>query len=221
MPLDVTTASEVVVGQPGATYARYGKRALDLTLGILLIPLVLPAVAVLALIVLMTDGHRPFFVQARIGRGGRVFPCFKLRTMIVDSESALARHLAENADAAAEWARDRKLRDDPRITRIGRFLRKTSLDELPQLWNVLRGDMSLVGPRPIVRAELARYGEHSVDYLALRPGITGLWQISGRNDVSYDERVALDVRYRRSMNPVEDLRIMLMTAAELFRRTGH
>jgi exopolysaccharide production protein ExoY len=138
----------------------------------------LPVIVLLCIAISLQDGGSPLFMHRRIGRGGRMFPCLKLRTMVRDSEARLRRHLAENPAARAEWALDQKLRNDPRITPLGRFLRKSSLDELPQLLNVVWGQMSLVGPRPIVPAEVERYGRYMEFYCNLRPGITGLWQVS-------------------------------------------
>lgn len=135
-------------------------------------------------------------------------------------QSSSRRTLGVEPEAAAEWARDFKLRDDPRVTRLGAFIRKTSLDELPQIWNVLRGEMSLVGPRPVTSDELARYGAQQWAYLAMRPGVTGLWQVSGRNDISYDERVALDARYCREVSALKDAIILFSTIGAITKRTG-
>lgn len=195
------------------------KRTADVILGLLALPLVVPVILLLWLAV-RRDGGAGFFAQERVGAGGRRFRCWKLRTMRTDAAEALRAHLAADPTAAAEWARDHKLRDDPRVTRLGSLLRRTSLDELPQIWNVLRGDMSFVGPRPIVPEEMDRYGRHVWAYLAGRPGITGLWQVSGRNGISYDERVALDVRYRLETSFLGDLSILLRTAGAVLGRTG-
>ncbi len=206
--------------RPIATlYAQWGKRVFDIVCALLLLPLVLPAIAILTAIVAL-DGGKPIYAHRRVGLNGRVFPCFKIRTMAVDSEARLNKILREDPAAAAEWAKDFKLRNDPRITRIGRFLRKTSLDELPQIWNVIRGDMSLVGPRPVTKDELPLY-RHVVDsYMSVRPGVTGLWQVSGRNAISYEDRVELDRRYTKRLSFLEDLRIMLMTLPAVLRMTG-
>lgn len=160
-----------------------------------------------------------FFGHRRIGKNGKVFKCWKIRTMVVGAEQKLIKYLAENPEAAEEWKRDHKLENDPRITKLGAFLRRTSLDEFPQLWNVLRGEMSLVGPRPIVRSELHKYGEHRTSYMSMKPGVTGLWQVSGRNDISYDERVGLDVQYLSSISIAEDMTILLKTAKAVLART--
>jgi exopolysaccharide production protein ExoY len=201
------------------SYARWGKRAFDVSAGLILLFMFLPAILFLGLIV-ATDGGRPFISLRRLGRHGRHFSCWKIRTMVVDAEVRLARILAQDPDAAAEWARDQKLVDDPRVTRLGRALRRTSLDELPQLWNIVRGDMSLVGPRPITDAEMVRYGEAASSYLSVRPGLTGLWQVQGRNSVSYDERVKLDVDYVSQLSLKDDLSILLRTVGAVLNRTG-
>ena len=204
-----------------AFYARFGKRALDLGILFLLAPLVL---VILALILAATaiDGGRPLYVQDRIGVGGRRFRCWKVRTMVLDADAKLARILAEDSTLAAEWARDQKLSRDPRITRIGRLLRRTSLDELPQLWNVLTGDMSLVGPRPFLPEQAALYegGRHDVAYYRVRPGITGLWQVSRRNAGTFAERADYDHRYARDLSLPADLAILLSTVRVVLRATG-
>jgi len=206
---------------PGAAnYRLWLKRPVDLALAIVMLPALVPVIALLWLIVRLDGGHG-FFGHTRVGRDGTAFRCWKLRTMVMDAEARLAAHLATDPQAAAEWAANHKLEQDPRITRIGRFLRKTSLDELPQIWNVLCGQMSFVGPRPVVLAELERYGQYRWAYLRLRPGITGLWQVSGRNAVSYDERVGLDVRYQAEIGFWSDLRIIAKTAGAVLRCTGN
>jgi Undecaprenyl-phosphate galactose phosphotransferase WbaP len=191
-------------------YRRVLKRWLDVALILLAAPFVLPAVLLLAFLV-RRDGGPAFYVQDRVGRDGRVFRLWKLRTMVVDADRRLAEHLAASPALRAEWEERQKLRADPRITRIGRLLRKTSLDELPQLLNVVRGEMSLVGPRPVIPSELSRYGEAKVYYLQVRPGLTGLWQISGRNDVDYERRVALDAWYVRNWTLWYDVLILFKT----------
>jgi exopolysaccharide production protein ExoY len=200
-------------------YAHYLKRPMDLTLALLMLPILIPVIGFLWLMV-RRDGGTGFFGHTRVGRDGKTFKCWKMRSMVVDAEAKLAHHLRTHAGAAAEWERDHKLVNDPRVTRIGAFLRKSSLDELPQVWNVLRGDMSFVGPRPVVIDELTRYGASNWAYLQTRPGITGLWQVSGRNEVSYDDRVALDVRYSANMRFGEDIRILALTAGAVMNCTG-
>ncbi|MFO7854938.1 MAG: sugar transferase [Paracoccaceae bacterium] len=202
-------------------YESLGKRTVDLVLGLALLPIVGPLVGLLALLVWMKDGGAPFFGHWRAGRDGCAFRCWKIRTMVPDAETRLRIHLADDPSAAAEWREFRKLADDPRITPIGDFLRRTSLDELPQLWNVMRGEMSFVGPRPVTEEELQQYyGSTRAAYNAMRPGITGLWQVSGRNALSYDQRVALDLSYLRRLSFVLDLWIMLRTAGVVMRPTG-
>jgi lipopolysaccharide/colanic/teichoic acid biosynthesis glycosyltransferase len=166
------------------------------------------------------SGGSPLFRHRRVGRGGVFFDCVKFRTMVTDADRVLQNLLNSDRRVKEEWLRDHKLRDDPRITRFGRFLRRTSLDELPQLWNVLRGDMSLVGPRPVVPDELRRYGRKVATFLSARPGITGLWQISGRTNTDYRRRVALDVCYVRSRSLVLDVYICVQTLRVVFTRRG-
>ncbi|MEX2643685.1 MAG: undecaprenyl-phosphate galactose phosphotransferase WbaP [Acetobacterales bacterium] len=200
------------------TVTRMIKRAFDLVAASLLIVLLLPLLLAIAVTVGRTGPI--LYSHGRIGEKGRPFNCLKFRTMVPDAEGALRRHLEENPQARAEWERDYKLRDDPRITRFGAWLRRSSLDELPQLLNVLRGDMSLVGPRPIVEDECARYGQYIAYYRQVKPGITGLWQISGRNDVGYTERVFLDVWYVKNWSLWYDFVILLNTAVVVMRRQG-
>ncbi|KAF0814539.1 putative sugar transferase EpsL [Andreprevotia sp. IGB-42] len=161
-----------------------------------------------------------FFGHVRVGMNGAPFKCWKFRTMVHNSQEVLEKLLSSSADAREEWDKDFKLRNDPRITRIGAFLRKTSLDEIPQLWNVLRGEMSLVGPRPIITEELERYGDKVDFYLEARPGLTGLWQVSGRNDTSYDERVALDAWYVKNWNLWYDVAIVCKTIKTVVKGSG-
>ncbi|MDB5690026.1 MAG: hypothetical protein JWL91_1902 [Sphingomonas bacterium] len=171
----------------------------------------LPLLIFIALLVLVTSRGSVFFGQQRIGRGGRMFTCYKFRSMVVDAEHRLQELLATDPEAQREWLRDHKLRRDPRITRIGNFLRRSSLDELPQFFNVLRGEMSLVGPRPIVVGEIARYGRYLGSYASVKPGLTGLWQVSGRSNTSYRRRVAMDVAYARAKSLRLDMSILLAT----------
>lgn len=203
---------------PAAPYPAV-KRAMDI-LGALLIGTVFsPLILVIALMMSLEDGPI-LFRHARIGRGGKAFGCLKFRTMVPNAEQILQDLLARDPEAKAEWVRDHKLRNDPRITRVGRFLRRTSLDELPQLWNVLRGEMALVGPRPIVKEEMLRYGRHLPVYLDAKPGITGLWQVTGRNDIDYRRRVAIDTYYVRHQGQLMDLRILLKTVKVVLRGHG-
>jgi len=196
------------------------KRLMDLTLILLASPLVLPLMAFLAMMVKVSSPGRVCYAQQRIGLRGRRFSALKFRSMVNNADEKLKLYLANNADARAEWEADHKLRNDPRVTRFGRFLRKSSLDELPQLWNVLRGEMSLVGPRPIVEAEISKYTDRYDLYTKVMPGITGLWQVSGRNDTTYDERVELDAFYTRNWSPWLDLFILARTIKVVLFREG-
>ncbi len=166
------------------------------------------------------DGGQAFFSHRRVGRNGTEFDCYKFRTMVNGADKLLAELLARDFVARAEWDRERKLKNDPRINSVGHLLRKTSLDELPQLWNVLRGDMSLVGPRPVVKEELARYGDDVIYYLMTRPGITGLWQVSGRNDVGYETRVYLDSWYVKNWSLWADIAILFKTITVVVGKRG-
>ena len=195
-------------------------RLVDLCLALTALVFLAPMMVVVALAIWLQDGGPIFYAQMRIGRGGVGFKCLKFRSMLVDADQRLQHLLAQDATAKAEWDRDHKLRDDPRITSLGSFLRRSSVDEIPQLINVLRGEMSLVGPRPIVAAEAPRYGRYIRHYCSVNPGITGLWQVSGRNDVSYRRRVALDVTYARSKSFALDLKILLATIPAVLLRRG-
>lgn len=166
------------------------------------------------------DGGPAFYAQTRVGYQGRQFRCWKFRSMVVGADQILKDLLARDPVAKAEWDRDFKLKNDPRITKIGHFLRRTSLDELPQLWNVLRGEMSLVGPRPVTEKETIFYGEHLADYQSVKPGMTGLWQVSGRNDTTYAERVKLDSDYVRTRSFVGDIVIIAKTVSVMLTRRG-
>jgi Undecaprenyl-phosphate galactose phosphotransferase WbaP len=196
------------------------KRALDLALTISGGLLVAPVIILIMLVIRLTSRGSVLFRHERIGLGGRRFKALKFRTMIVDGDPVLQAHLKANPAAREEWQRDHKLKNDPRVTWIGRLLRRTSLDELPQLWNVLRGEMSLVGPRPIVRAEIPKYGENFDVYIRAVPGITGMWQVSGRNDTGYRQRVALDVEYVSTWSVWLDLRILFRTVFVVIGQKG-
>lgn len=185
-----------------------------------LIVLFSPLMSVLGALIWLSDGRPLLFGHYRVGRHGRLFRCMKFRSMYRNSQEMLEQVLSDDAQARAEWERDQKMVDDPRVTRIGRFLRRSSLDELPQLFNVLRGDMRLVGPRPITFDELGRYGRARWHYLSVRPGMTGLWQVSGRNNTTYDERVALDRRYVEQRSLGLDLFILLRTIKVVITRDG-
>ncbi|MDO5613441.1 MAG: sugar transferase [Paracoccus sp. (in: a-proteobacteria)] len=202
----------------GKIYRRGIKRALDVFLILLSLPIVLPVVAFMALLV-ARDGGKPFYSQDRIGRGGKVYRIWKLRTMVHDADARLDAYLRENPVLREQWLTKQKLLDDPRITRIGRILRKTSLDELPQLFNVFKGDMSLVGPRPMMVSQKEMYPGSA--YYRLRPGITGLWQVSDRNETRFSERAWYDEEYDRSLSFMTDLSILLATFRVVLRGTGH
>lgn len=194
-----------------------GKRAIDVVLAAFGLAVLAIPMLIVAMLVRSTMGGPAIFRHVRIGFGGTPFECLKFRTMVADSEAALARHLAENPDAAEEWRTTRKLKDDPRVTWLGRALRMSSLDELPQLFNVLRGEMSCVGPRPIISDELELYGADAEQYLKARPGLTGLWQVSGRSSLSYPERVALDAAYVNAWSMKQDLEIMIRTVPAMLK----
>lgn len=195
------------------------KRAFDIV-GAIVLGLVFLPLIVLIVLFLRNDGGPVIFRHRRIGRDGRSFDCLKFRSMVPDADRKLREVLEQRPELKAEWLRDHKLRNDPRITAIGRFLRRTSFDELPQILNVLRGDMSLVGPRPIVREEVMRYGRCLPLYLSAKPGITGLWQVTGRNDTDYRRRVVLDVYYVRKQSALLDLYILLKTTRVVLRGGG-
>jgi len=212
--------------EPGESVQRFRKgglsldRAIDIVLSLSALIFLAPLLLLVALLVYIVDPGPILFGHRRLGMDGRTFRCWKFRSMVVDADARLKALLASDPVARAEWEADHKLRSDPRVTRIGHFLRKSSLDELPQFFNVLMGDMSLVGPRPIVIDEIAKYGRYFDNYCRVRPGITGLWQISGRNDVSYRRRVALDVAYVRSKSLALDMRILLLTVPRVVARRG-
>lgn len=207
-------------GRDDAIYAETNLRVLDITLALVLLVVIAPLLVLLSLAVMLQDGGPPIFAHRRYGRRGRTFLCFKFRTMRVDAGARLARLLETDPVARAEWHRDHKLRVDPRVTALGMMLRKSSLDELPQLFNVLRGEMSFVGPRPIVASEVLRYGRRFRDYCERRPGITGVWQISGRNDVGYRRRVAMDTLMVRRMSPALYVSVLVGTARSVVTSRG-
>ena len=214
---DITTVR--LAPSLGSRSQQYVKRAFDLVLASLLLVFLGPLFLLLCACV-ATSGRPIFFAHTRIGRHGRPFRCLKFRTMTPDAERRLAEILERDPRAAAEWQLTRKLKDDPRVTKIGRFLRRTSLDELPQLINVIRGEMSLVGPRPVTAEEVEAYGEHRDCYLQSRPGITGLWQVSGRNQLDFRRRVHLDAFYVQNWSLLRDIVILLMTVRVVFSRHG-
>jgi Undecaprenyl-phosphate galactose phosphotransferase WbaP len=195
------------------------KRLLDIVGALTLVLLLSPLLLVVGL-ALARDRGPIIYSHSRTGRHGRSFGCLKFRTMVPNAEQVLRELLHQNPELQREWMRDQKLRDDPRVTAIGRFLRRTSLDELPQLWNVLKGDMSLVGPRPVVREEWQRYGRHLDTFLAAKPGVTGLWQVMGRSNACYRRRVALDRYYVRKRSLTMDAYILLRTVKVVFLGRG-
>jgi Undecaprenyl-phosphate galactose phosphotransferase WbaP len=197
-----------------------GKRALDIVIAAAALLFGLPLIAVIAAVVKCNSPGPAFFGHTRIGRAGRPFKAWKFRSMYSNSKQLLDDYLAKNPSAREEWERSQKLRDDPRVTRVGRFLRKTSLDELPQMWNVLRGTMSLVGPRPIIESEIYRYGDIFPLYASVKPGVSGLWQVSGRTDLDYHDRVCLDQFYIRHWSPWLDIYILAKTFVALVHRGG-
>lgn len=205
--------------QISSFYAAKGKRAFDLVVGTLILIAAVPLILIIMGIVAL-DGGRPVFGHSRVGRYGKRFNCLKIRSMCVDAEQKLADILATDPVAAAEWAADHKLTNDPRVTKIGAFLRKSSLDELPQLINVLRGEMSLVGPRPVTADEIAYYGTAAADYMSIKPGLTGPWQVDGRNNTSFADRVALDVHYTRNVGFSRDVVIVARTGLAVLKLTG-
>lgn len=201
-------------------WQQFLKLLLDFTGGFLASCLLLPVMTLIALAILLETRATPFFWQERIGYGGKRFRILKFRTMVPDAEQCLQRYLAASPQLAAEWKATQKLQHDPRVTRIGKFLRSTSLDELPQLWNVLRHEMSMVGPRPIVENEIAKYGAAYEAYTQVLPGMTGLWQISGRSNTSYAQRIHLDLFYIANWSIWLDISIILRTIPALLKRDG-
>jgi exopolysaccharide production protein ExoY len=196
------------------------KRLFDVVFCSLILLLTLPLFLIVAVILKVTDPGPVIYKQVRVGFWGRRFTCFKFRTMVVDSENVLRALLDDDPGARAEWEQNQKLIKDPRVTPVGQFLRESSLDELPQLINVLRGEMSLIGPRPIVPSEIARYGDRLSSYASARPGLTGAWQISGRSDCGYDKRVELDANYVSNWRFSTDLLILLRTLGAVIDRKG-
>ncbi|WP_120499350.1 sugar transferase [Roseovarius sp. EL26] len=201
----------------GGLYRNFGKRTLDIILVLIAAPIVLPVVLMLAILTAL-DGGNPFYKQMRVGRNGRIFTMWKIRTMVMDADDALVRYLDGNTKARREWDEKQKLSADPRVTALGAGIRKTSLDELPQLLNVLVGDMSLVGPRPMMPNQQSLYPGSS--YFDMRPGLSGLWQVSDRNNSSFAARAGFDDLYYKSMSFKSDVRVMFRTLAVMLRGTG-
>ncbi len=196
------------------------KMLFDKVLSFILFFLFLPILLPLYAVTYISSGGHPLYKQRRIGKDGKTFNIYKFRTMKIDADAILEEILENDPALKAQWQREFKLKDDPRITKVGKFLRRTSLDELPQIYNVFQGKMSLVGPRPIIKDEIANYGEYFDYFTAVKPGITGLWQVSGRNDISYEERVRLDVWYVRNWSMELDVMILVKTAAIVLMRKG-
>jgi exopolysaccharide production protein ExoY len=197
------------------------KRSMDVLFAATALFCFWPLMALLALLIKVSDGGPIFYSHMRVGRNRVLFPCLKFRTMAVNGAEILSQHLAEDPVALEEWQETQKLKDDPRITVVGRVLRKTSLDELPQLLNILRGDMSIVGPRPVITDEIKKYGSDAKFYLMARPGLTGPWQVSGRNDVSYESRVAFDRHYVENWSLLTDVSIIARTVPAVLMARGY
>ena len=211
--------SKLMIGLSGIEHAL--KRAFDLISVVVILVLFGWLMVGIACAIRLGGGSQIIYGHTRVGRHGRLFKCYKFRSMVPNSSDVLRDLLERDPEARIEWERDFKLKNDPRITRIGNFIRKTSLDELPQLWNVLVGEMSIVGPRPVVQDEFDfYYGDAKQHYLAVSPGLTGLWQVSGRNDVGYDERVRLDVSYVDNWNVFTDFTIVMRTVKVMLFRHG-
>lgn len=200
-------------------YRRVGKRVLDILFVIATLPVSVPIVLI-CVVALWSEGGSPFYRQDRLGKSGKRFSILKLRTMVRDADNLLADYLEKVPALRDEWETTQKLKNDPRITRVGAFLRATSLDELPQLWNVLKGEMSLVGPRPMLPEQLPLYG-NATAYFALQPGITGIWQVSARNENRFSFRAEVDAQYFCSLSPLRDFGLLLQTAGVVIRRTGY
>jgi len=219
---ELTSASSpfgviIVPGRRGF-YRNFFKRAFESTLILLSAPVVLPVITILA-IVSLRDGHNPFYWSSRVGKNGKTFRMLKLRTMVPDADRLLNDHLASDRLAREEWEATQKLKNDPRVTKFGRLLRKTSMDELPQLWNVLTGEMALIGPRPMLPQQRALYP--GLAYYALRPGISGLWQVSDRNDSEFAKRADFDRQYDEEMSISMDVQLIANTIGVILRGTGY
>ena len=220
-PLDLGSAelATTYAARPGM-YRSFGKRAFDLSMLALIAPIVLPVIIVVT-IILMVQGQSPFFSQLRVGRGGQTFKLWKFRTMQPDAESVLEKILANNPELRDEWERTQKLKKDPRVTAFGHYLRKTSIDELPQLLNVLLGQMSFLGPRPMLPEQQYIYGPAFPVYSSLRPGISGPWQVSERNDAHFQRRAELDMDYARDLSFKTDLKLVAKTLRTVWYSTGY
>ncbi|MDZ4310142.1 MAG: sugar transferase [Cypionkella sp.] len=216
---DIVIASLVEACPSGrGPYRQFFKRAFDIVAIVLAAPVVMPIVAIAAVMV-ARDGGSPFYTQMRVGKGGKRFRMWKLRSMVRDADARMEEFLAANPEARMEWDSTQKLKADPRITRMGKFLRKSSLDELPQLWNVLMGDMSLVGPRPMMISQQSLYPGRA--YYALRPGITGYWQTSGRNRTTFEARAGFDDAYEADLSMLTDVKVLAATVGVVVHGTGY
>jgi exopolysaccharide production protein ExoY len=217
-PADKTVRHVKAAPGKGGMYRRGFKRLLDVTAIALAGPVVVPMVAALAVMV-ARDGGSPFYTQLRVGKDGKIFRMWKLRSMVTDADARMEGYLASNPEARAEWDKTQKLKNDPRITPFGQFLRRSSLDELPQLWNVLKGDMSLVGPRPMMPNQQSMYP--GTAYYKLRPGITGYWQTAGRNKTTFEARAEFDAAYEADVSLKADLSILMRTVSVVLKGTGY
>ena len=215
-----TRAQRATLAPSGLFRYRVVKRIMDVVLVLLTTPVLLPLIGIVSAMVMLSSPGPTFYSHRRVKRSGSFFPMWKFRTMCVNSAEVLENYLARHPDARAEWNKTHKLRNDPRISPIGSFLRRYSLDELPQLWNVLRGDMSLVGPRPIVAAEVEKYGPCFECYCRVKPGLTGLWQVSGRSQLSYEARVSIDCQYVKTWSLRRDFVIVLRTFLSVANQDG-
>jgi len=197
------------------------KRIFDIVFSLSILVLFLPVFAMIALIVAITSKGAIVYAHSRVGRGGKKFGCYKFRSMYFDADKRLEELLKNNPELKKEWEKNFKLKNDPRITPIGSFLRKTSLDEFPQFWNVLKGDLSVVGPRPVIQDEIVKYyGDKAAFVLSIRPGLTGLWQVSGRSNTSYDVRVLLDEEYINKQSLALDIKLVLKTIPAMLTSRG-
>lgn len=215
--IDGTPSEQDTISRRGP-FRNGGKRLLDIVLVLLAIPFILPLIVSMALAV-ARDGGSPFYSQLRVGKNGRIFRMWKMRTMVVDADARMAALLASDPMAKREWDETQKLRKDPRITPMGRFLRKSSMDEIPQLWNVLIGDMSIVGPRPMLVEQRALYP--SLAYYKMRPGITGYWQTAGRNKTTFAARAMYDSAYEADISLMTDIKVLLRTVSVVLKGTGY
>jgi exopolysaccharide production protein ExoY len=219
---DGTCPQEILETKAAAPLGGGTKRLIDIAFSSCSLAFFSPLIGLIAFMIKLSDGGPVFYRHWRIGHARQPFGCLKFRTMVMEGDEVLRQHLATSTHASREWNQTRKLKRDPRVTAVGAVLRRLSLDELPQLINILRGDMSIVGPRPIVSDEVEMYGPHAELYFRARPGLTGLWQVSGRNDKSYNERVKLDCTYVSSWSLSTDLMIIVRTIpAVLFSRGSY